>query len=184
MYFLNSKVEPTNRKGKIMNEIKEWSICIAIALALSFVIQNYAIAQVKVEDVSMQKTFFDGDRLIENKLAYHFSEPERGDIVIIHGPEHTNRLIKRIIGLPGDTIEYRDGYVYLNGEKLEEHYTNGESRPKREQYPLLVPANTVYVLGDNRERSEDSRTIGVIRFNSLEGKVIFQLYPFGNGKIE
>ncbi|AJY76648.1 signal peptidase I [Paenibacillus beijingensis] len=168
------KKEP---KRSLFREIREWTAAIVIAVAVSMLIRNYAFAQTEVHNVSMQKTLVEGQRLVEDKLSYRFSNPERGDIVIIKGPESELRLVKRVIGLPGDNLDMKNGHVYINGRLSEETYTKGETFPEGLKLPFTVPEGTVFVMGDNRENSQDSRELGPIRFSSLEGKVIFRLWP-------
>ncbi|HEX7058163.1 MAG TPA: signal peptidase I, partial [Bacilli bacterium] len=121
----------------------------------------------------------EGQRLIEDKITYRFYGPSRGDIVIVHGPESDRRLVKRIIGLPGDVIDMRDGKLYLNGRELYEPYVKGKTYPNGMKLPYTVPAHKVFVMGDNREVSLDSRSpeIGPIDLNSIEGKIIFRIWP-------
>ncbi|WP_270170529.1 signal peptidase I [Paenibacillus sp. SYP-B4298] len=164
-------------------EVREWALTIAGAVAISLLIQNYAFAQTEVHNISMEGTLVEGQRLIEDKVSYRIGEPERGDIVIINGSESDKRLIKRLIGLPGDTIDMHDGKLILNGEEQDEPYVKGETRPLGMELPYVVPEGKVFVLGDNRERSMDSRDLGPIAMSSLEGKAIFRLWPlseFGN----
>ncbi|WP_274651470.1 signal peptidase I [Paenibacillus humicola] len=170
--------EPIKRPAKRwVRELREWVISLAIAVTVSLLIQNYAFAQTKVLNVSMQRTLFDGQRLIEDKISYHFEHPHRGDIVIINGPESDKRLIKRVIGLPGDVLDFRNGLVYVNGKKLDEPYVKGQTFSNGLQLPYTVPANKVFVMGDNRENSMDSREIGPIALSSIEGRAVFRLWP-------
>lgn len=164
-------------------ELREWTLTIAGAVAISLLIQNYAFAQTEVHNISMEGTLVEGQRLIEDKVSYRIGEPERGDIVIISGPESELRLIKRLIGLPGDTIDMKAGKLIRNGEELDEPYVKGMTEPQGLELPYVVPEGKVFVLGDNRERSMDSRELGPIAISSLEGKAIFRLWPlseFGN----
>ncbi|WP_028560044.1 signal peptidase I [Paenibacillus pinihumi] len=164
-------------------EIRDWTLTIAGAFGISLLIQSYAFAQTEVQNISMEGTLIEGQRLIEDKVSYALTEPKRGDIVIINGPESDLRLIKRLIGLPGDTIDMKDGKLYLNGKQIEESYTRGLTEPLGLTLPYVVPEDKVFVMGDNREHSKDSREIGPIAFSSLEGKAVFRLWPldkFGN----
>ncbi|WP_438448642.1 signal peptidase I [Gorillibacterium sp. sgz5001074] len=171
------------RRGGWRKELKDWTLTLGSAVLISFLIQNYAFAQVRVEQHSMDTTLAEGQRLVENRLVYKFSEPERGDIVIVNGPESDRRLVKRIIGLPGDVLDIKDGSVWINGERLEEPYAAGRTLPGRVKLPLTVPDNAYFVLGDNREHSEDSRNLGTMSKTSVEGKAMLRLYPFRQFKI-
>ncbi len=158
-------------------ELRDWAVSLSVAIVVALLIQNYAFAQTEVRNISMQHTLVEGQRLIEDKISYHFEKPERGDIVIIDGPESDLRLIKRVIGLPGDIIDMKNGIVYLNKLPLTETYIKGKTFTNGLKVPFTVPANKVFVMGDNRENSQDSRVLGPIAMSSLEGRAIFRLWP-------
>ncbi|AZN40932.1 signal peptidase I [Paenibacillus albus] len=170
---------PTQKAKKSWaREVRDWFISLAVAIVVALLVQNYAFAQTEVKNISMQKTLVEGQRLIEDKVSYYFEKPQRGDIVIINGPESDKRLIKRVIGLPGDVIDFtEDGRVTINGEALEEPYIKGLTYANGLQVPYTVPDKTVFVMGDNRENSMDSRAIGPIAFSSVEGRAVFRLWP-------
>ncbi|WP_042160640.1 signal peptidase I [Paenibacillus gorillae] len=164
-------------------ELREWTVALGMALVFAFLFQNYVYAQSEVHNISMQNTLVAGQRLIEDKWSYHFKHPQRGDIVIIKGPESELRLVKRVIGIPGDEIDVRDGAVYLNGELTHEPYVKGMTTTSSIQFPYKVEPGKLFVMGDNREHSEDSRSLGPIAFSSIEGKVVYRIWPidkFGN----
>lgn len=163
--------------GRWLRELRDWTLTLGTAVLLSFLIQNYAFAQVKVEQHSMDNTLGEGQRLVENRLVYRFADPARGDIVILNGPESDKRLVKRIIGLPGETVDIMEGFVWINGERLEEPYTKGTTLAGSVKLPLVVPENAYFVLGDNREYSQDSRQLGTFQLDSLEGKAVMRLWP-------
>ncbi|MFC4099189.1 signal peptidase I [Paenibacillus xanthanilyticus] len=169
---------PAAKKG-VFREIRDWTLTLSIAIAGSLLIQNYAIAQTEVQNVSMQGTLYEGQRLVEDKLSYRFNAPDRGDIVIINGPEYERRLVKRLIGLPGDVIDIQAGRLYINGELQEEPYVKGSTYAGSVSLPYTVPEGHVFVMGDNREHSIDSRELGPIALSSLEGRAIFRLWPLG-----
>lgn len=165
-------------KKSWIRELRDWCVTFGIAIAAALLIQNYAFAQTEVKNISMQKTLVEGQRLIEDKISYHFETPNRGDIVIIDGPESDKRLIKRVIGLPGDTLDFTaDGHVSVNGQVLNEPYVKGLTYADGMKVPYTVPAKSVFVMGDNRENSQDSRMIGPIALSSLEGRAVFRLWP-------
>ena len=128
----------------------------------------------------MEPNFYDGQRVLVNKIVYNFHEPERGDVIILHPPPpydpDATPFIKRIIGLPGETIEVKDGEVYINGSKLYEPYI--EAAPdyaiKRE-----IPANEYFVLGDNRNNSNDSHGGWTVPRQNIIGKVWLSIWPPG-----
>lgn len=164
-------------KKSIIREIRSWTFTFAIAITASLLIQNYAIAQTEVRNISMQGTLYEGQRLIEDKLSYRLENPDRGDIVIINGPEYDKRLVKRLIALPGDVVDIREGQLFINGEPQEEPYVKGSTYAAGLAMPYTVPSGHVFVMGDNREHSTDSRELGPIALSSLEGKAIFRLWP-------
>lgn len=188
-------------RHQILKESFKWSVSVFGALLISLSIRSYAFASAEVEQCSMQSTLYAGQRLIESKLEYYFTEPKRGDIVIIdqnsesgvfntfisNTKEFINkfnrkdderiRLIKRVIGVPGDTIDIRDKKVYINGELLDEPYIKGETYPKSMVFPLVIPEHQFFVMGDNRENSMDSRDFGFVGIHQIEGKAVLRLWP-------
>lgn len=106
----------------------------------------------------MENTILTGDRLIGFRLAYLFHEPERGDIVIFKYPDdESQNFVKRVIGIPGDVIQISNGHVYVNGEQLEENYLREPMNNDGEELTYVVPADSYFMLGDNRNNSKDSR---------------------------
>jgi signal peptidase I len=169
--------EETAKKSKWKKELRDWLMSLAIAIIVAMLFQNYVYAQSQVHNVSMQNTLVAGQRLIEDKWSYRFHSPERGDIVIINGPESELRLVKRVIGLPGDVIDIREGEVYINGEKLYEDYAKGNTFAGMYEVPFTVEPGYLFVMGDNREHSMDSRELGPIKLSSIEGKAVFRIWP-------
>lgn len=165
------------RPKRWTKELRDWFTAIAVAVVLSLLIQNYAFAQVQVFNISMQNTLVEGQRLFEDKLSYHITTPKRGEIVIINSREENRNLVKRVIALSGETIDFRDGAVYINDEKLDETYTKGQTFPNNFKTPYVVPADHVFVLGDNRERSEDSRAFGAVSYSEIDGRILFRVWP-------
>lgn len=143
------------------------------ALVIGFVAQAF-----RVQGQSMEPTLHDGERLLVEKLSYRFREPRRGEVVVFRVPgDPSRRFIKRVIGLPGDVIEFRDGRVVLNGHLLEEPYAAGPTRgPKG---PEVVPPGRYFVLGDNRANSEDSRfaEVGFVPRRYLIGRAVWVFWP-------
>lgn len=135
--------------------MKEWGVPLMIAIIGASLFRTYGFAQIQVFDVSMQHTLYEGHRLIEDRISYRFSEPERGDIVIVNGPEYDKRLIKRVIALPGEVVDIAEGEVWVNGVRLDESYAQGITAARGQSMPYTVPDGHVFVMGDNRERSLD-----------------------------
>ncbi|CAM3150882.1 signal peptidase I [Paenibacillus lupini] len=169
--------EQLTRKTVVLRELRDWTLSIILAIIIALLFQNYVYAQSEVHNISMQNTLVAGQRLIEDKWSYRFKSPERGDIVVIHGPESPLRLVKRVVGLPGDIIDVRDGAVYLNGMQYVEPYVKGQTLSGTMSFPYTVAPKQLFVMGDNREHSEDSREIGPIAFSSIEGKVVIRIWP-------
>ena len=118
----------------------------------------------------MFPTLRDGDHFLVNKYLYRIAHPRRGDIVVLRPrDEAEDQYVKRVVGLPGDTLHITGGFVYVNNQRLEEPYAVGRTWPDR--HPLLIPPETYYVLGDNRGQSEDSRRFGPVPRRHLTGKI-------------
>ncbi|WP_240041165.1 signal peptidase I [Paenibacillus ginsengarvi] len=160
--------------------LKEWIPPLAIAIVLSVLIQTYVAQAVKVPSGSMEPNINIGDRLVMEKLL-KFTDFEHGDIVVFnHAAENkeTVRYVKRLIGLPGDTIEIKDGALYRNGEKTNEPYLDVKMAYAFEK--ITVPDGKYFFLGDNRNQSYDAH-LWPNRFvdeSELVGKVLFRFYPF------
>lgn len=210
---LNEKKENTEKKGKsVLAEILDWTYCIVLAVVITLLIKNLIFSTTIVRKESMVPTLQDGNILIVNRLAQVTGTPlKRGDIVIIEAPlgsiagsdfayykedsfmEKVGKLfkktlyIKRVIGLPGEHLVIDGDDIYINGELIEENYTN----PDREKFPpnydqeIEIPEGYVFCVGDNRDRSLDSRSLGLIPINKVEGTASFRLFPFDKfGNIE
>lgn len=156
---------------------------IAFVGSLFIVIYLFIFQPNQVKGVSMEPTFQSGDYIITSKITYKFKKIERGDVVVFNSPKNPDiEYIKRIIGLPGDKIEVRDGKVYLNNQLLSENYIASKTNLwdngyLKEGEPIFVPENFVFVMGDNRPRSSDSREFGPIPISSIVGTVIFRYFP-------
>lgn len=177
--------EPVQGQGAFMkNEIWEWIKALLIAAALVSLIRLFIFAPFIVEGGSMEPNFHTGERLIVNKLIYDFRKPERGEIVIFHAPAGLD-YIKRVIALPGETVKIQDNKVYVNGKELNEPYIQAAIDEKAKtgekynhDYPeTQVPEGTVFVLGDNRLNSTDSRKIGPVPDNKIVGRADIRFWP-------
>jgi signal peptidase I len=159
-------------------EAKEYAKTLLTSLALALFIITFIAQSFRVDGVSMMPTLHHGDRLMIDKLSYRFREPQRGEIVVFRYPANPrHRFIKRIIGLPGDIIEGRNHTLYLNGQPLAEDYTN--DRTYGDFGPIVVPDGRYFVMGDNRNNSEDSRypDVGPVPRHLLVGRAMFQYWP-------
>lgn len=168
----------TQKQKNIIKEILSYIIIIVIAFLLAQFWKHFISTKVEVISGSMKDTLQIDDRLIASKLPYIFGEPERGDIVVFHFPDDESEVfIKRLIGLPGETIEIVDGYVYVDGVLLEETYVKGN---REGNYgPYLVPEREYFMLGDNRLHSGDSREWNdkYVSKDQLIGKGLFLYKP-------
>lgn len=152
-----------------------------IVIVISYILFNVVLLHGIVPSESMEPTIMTGECLFSNRLAYVCSEPKRGDIIVFKDIEDEKTLlIKRVIGVAGDTIELYDGNVYINGCQLMEwKYAHGESqRIRNDKTSFVVPENCLFVMGDNREHSKDSRAwSGFISIDDIKGKAMFK-YKF------
>ena len=172
-----------------MKNLLEWIRDIVIAVIVAAIILAF-FKPIIVQQESMQPNFYSGDYLITSRQAYRlFGQPERGDVIVFKSHLYDEKgkqknLIKRIIGLPGDTVEIKNGDVYINGELLQEEYV-AEQGLSGEMEAVTVPEGRLFVMGDNRRVSQDSRSpeVGTIEMDSIVGKVVLRLYPFNQIKV-
>lgn len=198
---LNEHMSEPKKTPGYLKEILQWTEAIVIAVIVALLIRGFVFELVLVQGDSMKDTLHSGERLIVYKLGYYFHPPKRGDIIVLQYQEgeinyipfinvkcvpilnkifpavHEVDYIKRVIGLPGDTVDIKDDSVYINGEKLKEPYAKGVTYKQVLDFPTKVPANKVLVFGDNRQNSSDSRQIGFIDFSRVKGKAVFRLLP-------
>ncbi len=167
-----------NRLKIILLEILDYSKIIFFALVVAMFFKNNVAAGALVPSGSMEETVMTGSRIMINRLAYIAEEPQRGDIVAFYYPDDGETLyLKRVMGLPGETIEGIDGYVYINGIKLENDFTS--ERMECDFAPFEVPENCYFMLGDNRNNSWDSRywQNSFVKKEEIIGKAAFTFYP-------
>ena len=165
----------------IIRELLGWIIYILIIIGLTYLIITYVGQRTRVSGSSMETTLSDGDNLIVDKISYRFRDPKRYDIIVFpYKYEENTYYIKRIIGLPGETVQIADGYVYINGVLLDEHYGNEVmNNPGLAAEPITLGADEYFVLGDNRNNSQDSRSanVGVIHRDELLGRAWIRIWP-------
>ena len=167
-----------NRVGSVMRELLGWLFYILIIIGLTYLIITYVGQRTRVSGSSMETTLSDGDNLIVDKLSYRFQDPKRFDIVVFpYKYEENTYYIKRIIGLPGDTVQVKDGYTYINGELLESDIYGAEVMIEAgtASEPITLGEEEYFVLGDNHESSDDSRMadVGNVQREDIYGKVWF-----------
>ena len=190
-----------------MKKIFELLGTVVIAFAIAMFLKSTVFAIPEIRMNSMENTLIQGERVLEIKFIYELTAPKRGDVIIldkdnaskgffldyadevketidiIRGKAGKNHLIKRVIGLPGDEIKIEEGQVYINDELLEETYVKGETYADALEFPLIVPEGKVFVMGDNREVSLDSRQLGFIDYKQIEGKAVARIWPLDKFKI-
>ena len=155
-----------------------WLRDLAIAVVLALAIIVFVYQPVRVEGTSMAPRLGDQDRIFINKLIYKFEPIERGDIVVFRYPRDTSKsFIKRVVGLPGETVEIRDGVVTINGLRLKEDYLPGGNGDLASYPPTTLPAENYFLLGDNRASSNDSRAWGAVHRDYIYGKAVFAHWP-------
>lgn len=162
--------------------MSEYRKAIIWALVISSLVIIFIAQAFYIPSVSMSPTLLIKDRIIVNKFIYSFTEPQRQEIIVFKYPVQPRRkLIKRLIGLAGDKVEIRDGLVYLNDQLLEEDYIL--EKDYRNYGPVVIPEDNYFVLGDNRNNSEDSRFWGFVPKKNIIGKAILIFWPLNRIKI-
>ena len=178
------------RKQKCANagrEIAGWVLTLAFAALLALLINSFVFFFARVEGSSMLGTLKDGEVLFVWRAGYVFGQPQRGDIVICHYPktkdggyldQKNTCYVKRVIGLPGDTVSIRQGTVYINGEALKESYLETERTDSQSMEAVVLEEGEYFLMGDNRSDSTDSRRMGAVERGKILGKAVGVVYPF------
>ena len=157
--------------------VRELLETILPALLIALLINVFVGQATRVEGQSMEPNLHSEQRLVVEKLSYRFHGPQRFDIVVLKMPSQGEELlIKRVIGLPGETVEIQDGQVYVNGDLLEEPFTDQSTHPGRNS-TVTVPPLHIYVMGDNRDRSNDSRSFGPVPIENVIGRAWLSYWP-------
>lgn len=190
-----------NEKPNYFKEILKWILVIIVSVFIALVLRAYVFEWVIVQGQSMENTLYNRQVLFVNKIGYTLDPPKRGDIVVfevVQGnfdyfpainnvpvlasllpPKNEVDYIKRIIAVAGDKIDIIDGIVYVNDIPQKETYAKGTTKEKNtNKFPSIVPENKVFVMGDNRENSRDSREIGFVDVDKIKGKAAFRIRPF------
>lgn len=165
----------------ILKELLGWIVYIAVIIGLTWLIITFVGQRTRVSGQSMEATLHDGDNLIVDKLSYRFRDPKRFEIIVFpYRHKENTYYIKRIIGLPGETVQVKDGYVYIDGEKLDENYgleVMEDAGIAAE--PIELGEDEYFVLGDNRNHSSDSRdpSVGILHRDELIGRAWIRIWP-------
>jgi signal peptidase I len=193
-----------SREAKAGSSLREMFESICVAVVLAFFVRTFVVQAFKIPSGSMEPNLLIGDHLLVNKFVsaptmtgvertlLPITTIQRGDVIVFKHPENPDRdLIKRTIGLPGETIELRNRTVYVNGRPLEEPYAHfmfpagatdiSETDVRRNYGPVTVPADQYFMMGDNRDNSEDSRYWGFVPRDHVKGKALFLYMSFGEG---
>lgn len=172
------KAEKTPRE-----EFVSWMISLIAAVAIALALRFFVFDFVVVEQSSMETTLYTGEWLFLEKVTYRLDDPDEGDIIVCHFDEGRKNYVKRVIGVSGDTVAIKEGVTYVNGEAIDEPYLHEPELGTLEE--TTVPEDSVFVMGDNRNNSFDSRVVGSIPYDRIRGRVLFRAWPFTKfGKIE
>ncbi len=175
-----SIVQPQDHPRSVLIGTIAWFRDLMLSVLIAVLVILFLYRPVKVEGTSMMPSLYDQERLFINQFSYKFGlgDIKRGDTVVFLFPEDpTKSYIKRVIGLPGDTVAVDDGYVIVNGKKLIENYVPKAYRDDRSYSPTVVPPGDYFVLGDHRVSSNDSRAWGFVPRNYIYGKAVFVFWP-------
>ena len=169
--------------------LAEWIIVVVVAISSALLVRAYVLQQFAVEGTSMLNTLHPSDRVLVNKLSYRLHDPRRGDVVVLKRIETNSQerdLIKRVVGLPGETIEYHECQLFINGTLVKEPYLDplvvSPNHCGADQPAVKVEPNHVFVMGDNRGGSLDSRdsSVGQISYSNLIGRAFVVMWPFAD----
>ncbi|MHB8481983.1 MAG: signal peptidase I [Nitrospiria bacterium] len=169
------------KQNGFVKKIMEYGQSLLIAFVLSMVIKVTVVEAFVVPTGSMEPTIAIGDRFFSNKFIYHFRPPREGEIVIFTPPSQATDnpsipFVKRVIGVEGDSVEIKNGKVYVNNKPLDESYI--KEHPRYHMSPIKVPENYLFVLGDNRNNSHDSHIWGFVPLQNVKAKAMFRFWPF------
>lgn len=182
---------------KLKKEIVEWIVAIAVGLLLVWVMVNFVAKSYTIKGDSMDPTLKDGEHVMVNILGYKVGDIKKGNVIVFHANQQDD-YVKRVIGVPGDNVIYKNDKLYVNGKKINEPYLDYIEKRKQGEYITgsfetkdllnanpksnIIPKGKYLVLGDNREVSKDSRAFGLIDRDQIVGKVSFRFWPFSEFK--
>ena len=175
------------RKGRSSTRnLIECALVIVGAILVAFLVKTFLVQAFQIPSPSMRPTLMEGDRVLVNKLSYRLHDVNRGDVIVFDrptalaaGPNDPADLIKRVLGLPGDTLQTRDGKVFVNGRELAEPYLTDGTVTDNIDEPVTIPDGHVWVMGDNRGNSQDSRVFGPVPEDTIVGRAFVIMWPLG-----
>ena len=177
-------VEPAPKpRNKRRRALVEWGVILVVALLAALLLRTFVIQPYFIPSASMEPTLMVGDKVLDNKLSYDLHPIHRGDVIVFKKPPDDNTpgikdLIKRVIGLPGETIAGRNGQIYINGKLLNEPWLPKVDRDTTSTFgPVQIPAGEYFVMGDNRADSSDSRVFGPITKSLVVGRAFIKVWP-------
>ncbi len=166
----------SEKPRSVLGTVVEIVIIVAAAFAIAMLVQLFLVKPFTIPSVSMEPTLMVGDRVLVNRLTYHFRDPKRGDVVVFRSPIQDENLIKRIVAVGGDTVEVKDGALYLNGQQQVEPELKDQTIDG--VFPATtIPAGDVFMMGDNRNDSEDGRVFGPVSTKAIVGKAFVVYWP-------
>jgi len=180
-FVQDSVTPPPPRSFSIKRELFELAKMVVWVVVMFYGLRTFVVEGFEIRGHSMENTLENHERVLVVKFIYMFKPIERGDVVVFRFPiEPKRRFVKRVIGVPGDRVEIRDGIVYVNDQPIDEPYVRISARNPRaseNMYPVLVPEDSYYVLGDHRNVSSDSRSWGSVKRSDIVGKAVFRFWP-------
>jgi signal peptidase I len=184
--------QPANKELKhkrVRKEILSWVLTLAAAVAIALLVRTFLFEPIRVDGESMTDTLQNGELMFVTKPEYILGTPSRQDIIICRYPNRTEYFVKRLVAIPGDTVEIRYdkesgiNTVYVNGEAVDESFLTPSRNDKdNSMAPLKLKDDQFFVLGDNRDNSNDSRYVGTLHRNQIVGHVRFVFFPFSNAR--
>lgn len=177
MKIRKSMLSPSRHAKKISigREITEWAVTLAVAVGLALGVHVWVGELITVVGPSMEPNLWTGEKVLVGKVEYYFAKPKRGDIVIVKFQDRTEDIIKRVIATEGERISVSGGKVFINGKELNEPYI---LEPINQDFSeTVVPAGTIFVMGDNRNNSHDSRDVGPIKLSDVIGRAYSIIWP-------
>lgn len=156
-----------------------WPARLCLLVAVLMIVRWMAVEPIRITSASMEPTLHQGDHVLVNKLAYKFDDPRRGDLVVFAPAKSGEMLAKRVVAVGGDRVGLEDGFLVVNGRRPDEPYVDHELVDSIYFGPVEVPKRSVFVMGDRRDNSEDSRALGPIRLDLVVGRVEARVWPVG-----